>query len=573
MILREIVTKLGFSIDHQKIKEFDRAIDKVKANLSGLSAAANLAKKAMFGIVAATTGLSLLSLHTAKGAKETELLAQRLGVTVEELQEVELAAQSTGLGVNELSDSMSAFHKKLGDVGRGNTEASREMARLGVVFTGSNGKIKSSFQLFQEFAQKIDKIQNPIAKTAALQRVLGTENTQIIELFKNGGEAIRQQREEIQKIAYVIDSKGISASKEFLKNWADFQIIISAVKKELSVKFMPAFNGLIKIFKEWFILNREIISQNISSFVNITAKAFELLFRAISFILTPITKLISVMGGLEKVITVLGIALSIYFLPQIYSAISATIAWTAALLANPVTWVTASVLALVAAIALLIEDLWSWGHGHKSVIGYILKEWFGFEGTFKSIVDNVTSYFTKKFTELGEWFSDFWSGIYNPVSNVFSKLSSEQDEARQKKALRDGNQGKIQKITPRFAKFTGGDAPPAVIELGDKIKGFNKDIIEPLAINLKPKFEDFAKNNNSPVLLNLNSPSSSIVPNNTYNNTDKKVTQYITENININVPQGTSAEQSRSIATQVAQEMQLQFNANMQRGLDALSAR
>jgi hypothetical protein len=534
MILREIVTKLGFTIDDKKLKDFENSINKVKTNIKGLAGAANLAKSAVFAIVAAATGLSLLSLHTAKSVRATEQLADKLGLTAQELQSVELAAQSTGLGVNELSDSMNSFHKKLGDIGQGSTEASREMMRLGIVFTDTNGKIKSSFQLYEELAQKIDSIKSPIARAAALQRVLGTDNIELAKLFRDGGAALRTQREEIEKISYIIDSKGVKSSKEFLKSWGEFQIIIGSVKKELSVKFMPVFNNMMKVFKEWFGQNRKLISQNITSFINLLSIALGGLFKAFQVLMTPVNALITGMGGLENVVSVFGTALAVIYTPRIWSAVIATRAWTVALLANPVTWITVAVGALAVAIGLLVNDLWSWSQNNTSVIGYVLKEWFGFEEDFKGIMARM---------------SDALAPILEPILHPHKFH---------------------QKLLDRFNELMEEDA---AIEAGH-IGGANKKITSNLTSYQQKLLSGDASFSNyiDRPIVNPISTTNGIVASNPYN-PGGKVSQYITENISINVPSGTTSEQSRVIATQVAEAMQMQFNVNMLRATDGLSNR
>lgn len=528
MILREIITKLGFEIDQKKIGQFHNAITKMKSDLASLAPAAQLAKNAIYGIVAATTALSLLALHTAKSVRATDQLAEKLDVTAEELQSVELAAQSTGLGVNELSDSMATFHSKLGDLSTGNTEASREIKKLGITFSGSNGQIKSSFQLFEELAQKIDAIKNPISKANALQKIFGTENIEVARLFKNGGEAIKKQREEIEKIGYIISTDGIKSSKEYLKSWAEFQIILSSVKKELSIKFMPVFKEMMEAFKGWFIDNKKLISQNISSFINILSKVLGVLFRAINMILTPISKLIDIMGGLENTVSVLGIAFAVVLTPKIYAAVAAIRTLTVTMLANPITWITVAIGLLAVAIGLLVNDLWHWVKGNDSVIGRVLADWKGFKIEFFNIIDSINEYFVAKFKAMAEWFSDFWNNTLN-LDDILNKIS------------------KATGITKTQDNTTGNTTTLDHITKG----GLKVYTSQPL--------------------LNPNSASSSIVPSNTFSTKDVK--QYITENITITVPTGTSSEQARAIATQVTQEMQLQFDVNMQRGLDSLGSR
>ena len=73
-------------------------------------------------------------------------------------------------------------------------------------------------------------------------------------------------------------------------------------------------------------------------------------------------------------------------------------------------------------------------------------------------------------------------------------------------------------------------------------------------------------------LINPSSSINGVSPVNN-NSTANKVDQYITENIVVNVPVGTTAEQSRIIADQVTNAFQEQFNYNILRGLDSLSSR
>ncbi len=530
MILREIITKLGFQIDDKKLFKFNDAIAQVKDNLNDLGKHADLAKKAFFGLTGTATALGLLSLHTAKYAQSTDRLAESLGITAQELQSTELAAQSMGIGVNELSDSMTAFHKKLGDLGNGNTEASREMNRLGVSFTGANGKIKSSFQLYEELAQKIDSIKSPIARASALQKVLGTDNIELARIFKNGGEALRQQREEIEKIGYVIDSKGIKSSKDYIKSWAEFQIIVSSVKKELSIKFMPVFNNMIKVFKGWFIENRKLISQNISSFINVLSIALSVLLKALQIIIAPINMIIELFGGFENAASVLGIALGLVLAPRIWASVLAFRALTVAMLTNPITWITAAIAALGLAIGLLVNDLWHWSEGNDSVIGRVLGSWTDFKESFFEIVDSITGYFSEQFKQLGGWFTDWIDTISNKISSLTGKAQVATSKL-ENKALAQTTESGLKVYTSNSNRFRA----------------------------------------NQP-LLNPSSPTGGVVSNNNFS-TDRKVNQYITENITVTVPTGTTSEQSRVIATQVAEQIQIQFNANMQIGADALSGR
>lgn len=587
MILRELVTRLGFELDDKNLKRFEQSIEDAKTKLTSLGKSINAAKFAITGLVATATGLTILSASVAKTAKETEYLADQLGITTDDLQSLELVAQDTGLEVNELSKSFASFNKQLGTIDTTSKVVINDLNSLNISTKDNNGNLKNSFILYEEAAKKIAAIKDPIRQAAFSQRLLGTTNVKVAKLFDTTNEAFQRQREEIIKLGYIIDNKGIQSSKEFIKSWNNLKIIIDGVKKELAIKFMPVFSRTIDMFKTWYIENRKIISQSITSFINILSAAFAVLFKTINLILTPVKYLITLFGSLENVINVLSITLGILAIPRILAAANAVRILTIALLANPVTWVTATIIALSAAIALIIDDLMAWAAGNKSLIATLLKEWFGFEKTFDDIVDNIVSFFKSSFESLGKWFSSFFDGILDTIKTVTDFVSSGIDKVREKTVFRkivneEEKQVKIINLADGVnnlkdktlkADIERTETVLRKIELIDE-----NDLDEPRIKKPIQLIDDSNLNDNLTPSRNLEpliNPSSSIngVSPISNKNTNNKVNQYITENITVNVPTGTTAEQSRIIADQITNEIQEQFNYNILRGMDSLSNR
>ncbi len=484
--LREIVTKLGFTIDEKKIKEFEDSITQIKKNIKSIEPVANNIKKAIYGITGAATGLTLLSRHTAKSIKNTELLAEKLNVTTQEMQSIELAAQASGVSVDELIKSMSSIDKN---------------------------------------------------------------------------KSIKEQIKDLEQFAYIIDEKGVQSSKNFLKAWSDFQVIIMSVKRELSVKFMPVFNELMKGFKSWYIENKKLISQNISSFINILGYSLKLLFGAVQVILKPISGLIELLGGMENTVRVLGVAIGVALIPKLILATSAFARLTIAMLTNPAIATAAAITAISIAVGLLVDDLWNWASGNESVTARILYDWFGFEGTFKDIVDKITGYFTEKFKAMGEWFSEFFGNILTKITKVTDKATNFTKEWFDDTKDRVNNNRAKHKAY--LNSVSGTQSYPELVDITNQSGiNTNEDFLDKMgSLNYNMS--------NSPL---ISPTASSVAPSSVFNN-DRKVNMNITENITVNVPMGTTSEQSKSISEQIADELQMQFSANMLRGIDSLSGR
>ena len=586
MILRELVTRLGFELDDKNLKKFEQSIDDAKTKLAGFGKAITLAKVAVTGLVATATGLTVLSISVAKAAKETEELSQQLGITTDDLQSLELVAQDTGLEVNELSKSFSSFNKQLGTIETSGKALTDELNRLNISTKDNNGNLKSSFVLYEEVAKKIADIKDPIKQAAVSQRLLGTSNKEVAKLFDTTNEAFQKQREEITQLGYIIDSKGIQSSKDFIKSWNNLKIIIDGVKKELAVKFMPVFSRTIDMFKTWYVANRKIISQSITSFINILSAAFSFLFKAINLLLTPVKYLTNLLGGLENTINVLAITLGVLAIPRILAAANAVRVLTIALLANPVTWVTAAIIALSVAIALIIDDLMAWATGNTSLISTLLKEWFGFEKTFDEIIDGVVDYFKTSFESLAKWFTSLFDGILDTIKTVTDFIGSGIDKVREKTIFRkvvSEEERQVKVIRADDIANIKDESVKADLERKEtvlrKIELVNEDNLdEPRArsqiqlIDESNLNDEIIRPNNLQPLINPSSSINGVSPVNN-NSTANKVNQYITENIVVNVPVGTTAEQSRIIADQVTNAFQEQFNYNILRGLDSLSNR
>jgi peroxiredoxin len=587
MILRELVTRLGFELDDKNLKKFEQSIDDAKTKLAGFGKSITAAKFAITGLVAAATGLTVLSVSVAKAAKETEYLADQLGITTDDLQSLELVAQDTGLEVNELSKSFASFNKQLGTIDASSKVVTDELNRLNISTKDNNGNLKSSFVLYGEAAKKIAAIKDPIKQAAISQKLLGTSNKEVAKLFDTTNEAFQKQREEITRLGYVIDSKGIQSSKEFIKSWNNLKIIIDGVKKELAVKFMPVFSRTIDMFKIWYVANRKIISQSITSFINILSAAFSFLFKAINLVLTPVKYLITLFGGLENTINVLSITLGILAIPRILAAANAVRVLTIALLANPVTWVTAAIIALSVAIALIIDDLMAWASGNTSLIATLLKEWFGFESTFEEIIDNVVSFFKSSFESLGKWFSSFFDGILDTIKTVTDFVGSGIDKVREKTIFRkvvneEDRQVKIISTSDDINNLNDkalkvdierNETVLRKIELVDESNLDEPRIRKPIQLIDESNLNDeFTPSRNLEPIINPSSSINGVSPVSN-KNTNNNVSQYITENITVNVPTGTTAEQSRIIADQITNEIQEQFNYNILRGMDSLSNR
>lgn len=590
MIVRELVTKLGFDVDTSKLKKLDSTLDKTKDNikkvstnidtmkksldsksgtsspkkyfvderyveffkeqkaaakdaankikesakeaneaLAKFSGIANKAKYAVIGLISTFTGLSALSLSVAKDTVALDDMAKQLGITTKDLQELELVAQQSGAEVGSLTKSFTKFNKDLNAVNFSTTLTAKEITKLGVSLYNTNGKLRDSKDIYVDVAKKINNIQDSSKQAALSQKLFGTSNLSLVKTLSLTSDEFAKQRAEVLKLSYVVDSKGIKSSQNFIKSWSQFKMIIDGIRQELAIKFMPVFTNVINRFKEWYGENRKLISSGIDTFVNIISKSFNLLLKTVDLLLIPVKAIIDLFGGFENTIQILSVAIGISLIPKLLTLITTFRALTLAMLANPIGLVTAAFAALGAAIALVYNDITAWMNGNKSLIGYLVDEWKIFEKVLNGVSNTLKS-----------------------IAKIFDKIQSAVS-------------------LPNIFDLGGIIDPTGVIREKKKNSSSNKVYDfenDPFANSIKIDLDAYKKAGSSSPYMN---PATGSTVNES-KNVKNLITQSIGE-VNITVPAGTTQEQATSINQQVIDLMQDQLSQFTLRGMDSLSNR
>lgn len=612
MIVRELLTKLGFIVDTSKLKKLDSTLDKTKTNikkvstsidtmkksletsaispkkffvderyvefykeqkaaakeaanklkeynkevkasakevgdaLAQFSSLANKAKYAIIGLIGTFTGLSALSLSVAKDTTALDNMAKQLGVTTKDLQELELVAQQSGAEVGSLTRSFTKFNKDLNAVNFSSTLTAKEISKLGVSVYNANGKLRDSKDVYSDVAKKINNIQDNSKQAAISQKLFGTSNLALVKTLSLTSEEYAKQRAEVLKLSYVVDSKGIKSSQNFIKSWSQFKMIINGIRQELAIKFMPVFTDVVNRFKDWYGENRKLISSGIDTFVNVISKSFKLLINTVDLLLKPIKAIIDLFGGFENTIQILGITIGITLIPKLLTLITTFRALTVAMLANPIGLVTAAFAALGAAIALVYNDIDAWMSGNKSLIGFLVDEWKIFEKVLNGVSNTLKS--------IAKIFDKIQSAVSLPKIFDLGGLVDPTGVLRNKGKSTGENQG------DNFF-----DNPPPIttkITLPDKgsYKPKETNLLRSLGKDISNVFNgDYMNPTTSPSL-----NEARVVRNN--------ITQTISE-VNITVPAGTTQEQASVINQQVVDSIQEQLSQFTLRGMDALSNR
>ena len=235
----------------------------------------------------------------------------------------------------------------------------------------------------------------------------------------------------------------------------------AAMKTEAGDKFLPILvDTLIPILQNTvmpalerffeFIGNAAVAFGNLSAPMQTLILGFLALVTAIGPVMIYAGMVVKAMGTLLPLVTKIGPAVKIIgavltkrLVPGMLLAVKAAWAFTAALLANPITWIVLAIVALIAAIVLLWKN---WDQVSAWLIGAweAIKEkaseiWGGLTEFFATFWEGVKDVFSAawefikdlffKYHPLGwvitnwegikEWFSGFWDGLKNVFTIAF----------------------------------------------------------------------------------------------------------------------------------------------------------
>lgn len=172
--------------------------------------------------------------------------------------------------------------------------------------------------------------------------------------------------------------------------------------------------------RAWWVTMAHSVATKASALWTAVCSKAQLVASAVTSLWSKRTALATlVQGGLTKALRLAKVTMMTGVIPALTSAIALTWAWTAALLANPITWIVLGIIALVAAIAIC----WDKFAGFRAVVYTI---WDTIKGFGQAIIDWMIAPFKGAGAligglagAVGKVFSGDWGGAWDSLKEGF----------------------------------------------------------------------------------------------------------------------------------------------------------
>lgn len=240
-------------------------------------------EKAMVKVAAAAVaaGAAVIAGLVASGMKSIDTqskLAQALDGTIGGLRAAEMAAGDAGVATEDFYQSATKMNQALGKAAEQSGPAYQALNKLGL-----SAEYLISLDIDQRFAAIADAMDRQNlsgAQAQVIMKDLGVRNENLANLMRQGGEAFREQANEVDRLGLRLSA--VDAAKVEMANDAIgvFQDVLTGVQGKLSVAAAPYITVLSEKFREAAVESGGFKSQ-LESAISSTLRGFGFLADAV----------------------------------------------------------------------------------------------------------------------------------------------------------------------------------------------------------------------------------------------------------------------------------------------------
>lgn len=236
-----LVGRLGLNIAQFKTKlstadkhlgsfkaQAKKATASIKKSFAGVSKSlGNLAGKLKLPGFLSIAGFALLQESSISAAKEIQNLANATGSSVREIQIASLAMKQLGLDTDDVGDTFNTLADRAKDAKDGMQSYIDDFRLVGIEVDDLKGKRPA--ELFELFADAIQKTEDPVKRSAAVVRILGDDlGRKLMPALMRGSEGFRQVGREADAAGIIMSAGTVAAAEAAGRSMGRLKSIIQA---------------------------------------------------------------------------------------------------------------------------------------------------------------------------------------------------------------------------------------------------------------------------------------------------------------------------------------------------------
>ena len=188
-------------------KDISTAVGIMKSGTQSMENVAKTAAMAIAGYFMFDTVKTQIK-TTLDYADSLSKLAQKTGITANQLYSLDAAAKLSDVAFESLQGSLSKFNKNIGESSDGTGTAISAFKNLGISIKNQDGTLKNSFDLMSEISDKFKDMPDGASKATIAMQLFGKSGADMIPLLNSGSEALKEY-------LGIMDDDTVKAAEQF----------------------------------------------------------------------------------------------------------------------------------------------------------------------------------------------------------------------------------------------------------------------------------------------------------------------------------------------------------------------
>ena len=372
--VEELIARLALDTDKRSFSEGEQQVEAINKRLGALVKVAATAS-------AAVGAAALKMVYDFAGVSaEVTRFAQLANSSTEEFQRFAAGAQTVGIDLGKTADILKDVNDRVGDfmtTGAGPMADFFEKVAPKVGVTADMFAKMSGPQALQLYVDSLEKANLSQQEMTFFMEAMASDSSLLIPLLRNAGAEMNRLGDAAERTGQVIDQDAIEQGRKFSIELELMKGALSGVRNTVAIELIPTLTELLEQVRAFIQENREIIRSSIVLTIRAAAVAMKALAIAagifvaykVGFYVIAATRAINAMT-----------------LSMVLARTAALGMW-AGMALGPIIIGT-----LIAAIALLSEDLYTFLQGGDSLIGRFIDKFPALGAALKAVITQAKDF-------------------------------------------------------------------------------------------------------------------------------------------------------------------------------------